>query len=133
MYDNLARMRAFLDRFQAGDWEGACTEFCHPDFEIREPPGLPQSGIHRGQRASIEVSRVYRRLWDVEVGEQSLWAAQDADLVFSRYVMTWTSRATGKTLTQPVVELNRFRDGKLAGMEVFLSDPIGLMATLEED
>ena len=78
------------------------------------------------------MSDIYRGIWDVEIGEQSLWAARDADLVFSRYVMTWTSKATGRTLTQPVVELNRFRDGKLAGMEVFMSDPIGLMATLEE-
>ena len=61
MHDNLARMRAFLNRFQSGDWDGACTEFCHPDFEIREPPGLPQSGIHRGQRAPIDVSDILPR------------------------------------------------------------------------
>ncbi|MXY27840.1 nuclear transport factor 2 family protein [Candidatus Poribacteria bacterium] len=133
MHDNLAQMRAFLDRFQSGDWEGACADFCQPDFEIHEPPGLPQSGVHRGKRAPIEVSNIYRGIWDVEIGEQSLWATRDADMVFSRYIMKWTSKATGKALTQPVVELNRFRDGKLASMEVFMSDPIGLMATLQQD
>lgn len=133
MPENLARLRAFLDRFQDGDWEGACEEYCHTDFEIHEPPGLPQSGVHRGSRASIEVSNIYRSIWDVSVGSQELWEAQDADLVFSRYEMTWTSKQTGRSVTQPVVELNHFRDGKLARMEVFMSNPQGLMATLDEE
>ena len=133
MQENVTRLRAYLDRFQGGDWEGACEEYCHPDFEIHEPPGLPQSGVHRGSRAAIEVSKIYRSIWDVRIGKQELWGAENADLVFSRYEMTWTSRQTGRSVTQPVVELNHFRDGRLARMEVFMSDPQGLMATLQED
>ncbi|MCY4426412.1 MAG: nuclear transport factor 2 family protein [Halieaceae bacterium] len=64
---------------------------------------------------------------------QELWEAQDADLVFSRYEMTWTGKQTGRSVTQPVVELNHFRDGKLARMEVFMSNLQGLMATLDEE
>ncbi|MEM8497164.1 MAG: nuclear transport factor 2 family protein [Pseudomonadota bacterium] len=131
MSSNLQQLRAFLDCFQAGDWQGACEQYCQPDFEIHEPPGLPQSGVHRGALASIEVSKIYRSIWDVEIGDQALWEAENEDLVVSRYVMTWTSKATQRSITQPVVELNFFREGKLARMEVYMSDPKGLMATLD--
>ncbi len=53
--------------------------------------------------------------------------------MFSRYEMTWTGKQTGRSVTQPVVELNHFRDGKLARMEVFMSNLQGLMATLDEE
>lgn len=132
MSGNLEQLKAFLTCFQQGDWEAACQRYCQPDFEIHEPPGLPQSGIHRGVLAPIEVSRIYRSIWDVEIGEQTLWEAEGADLVISRYEMTWTSRDTGRSVTQPVVELNHFREGKLARMEVFMSNPQGLMSTLND-
>ena len=84
-------------------------------------------------RAPIEVSEIYRSIWDVQIGEQALWEAGNEDLVVSRYEMTWTSKETGNSLTQPVVELNFFREGKLARMEVNMSDPQGLMATLDRN
>ena len=133
MTDNMTQMKAYLARFQSGDWVGACEEFCHPDFELHEPPGLPQSGVHRGALAPIDVTNTYRGIWDVEIGEQELWAARDADIVFSRYEITWTSKQTGRSMTQRIVELNHFRDGKLARMDVYMSDPAGLMATLDGD
>jgi len=131
MSGNLQRLRAFLDCFQGGDWERACRQYCQPDFEIHEPPGLPQSGVHRGALAPIEVSNIYRSIWDVEIGGQDLWEAENEDLVVSRYVMTWTSKETGRSMTQAVVELNFFREDKLSRMEVYMSNPQGLMATLD--
>ncbi|MEM8564369.1 MAG: nuclear transport factor 2 family protein [Pseudomonadota bacterium] len=129
----LAVLKGFLAEFQSGQWERACKTYCATDFEIHEPPGIPQQGIFRGQFASIEVSNIYRDIWDFAIGEQQFWEAQDEPLVFSRYVLTWTSKATGKSLTQPVVELNHVRNERLVKMEVFMFDPTGLSNTLIPD
>ena len=130
---NLDTLKAFLRQFQSGDWAGACEKYCAEDFEIHEPPGIPQQGIFKGQYASIEVSKIYRSIWNIGIETQHFWEAQDEDIVFSRYVLTWTCRETGKSITQPVVELNSFRGGKLAKMEVFMFNVIGLVGTLDAD
>ena len=133
MGKNLEIMKRFLAQFQSGDWEGACKAYIAEDFECHEPNGLPQEGVFRGPNASIEISNIYRGIWDVDFSADQLeyWEAEDADIVFSRYVITWTSKETGKSITQPVCEINTFKDGKIQKMEVFHFDPIGLMKTLE--
>ena len=122
-----------MTEFQSGEWENACEKYCAQDFEIHEPPGIPQQGIFLGQYASIDVSKIYRDIWDFEIGDQQLWEAKEGGLVFSRYVLTWTSKSTGKSLTQPVVELNHVANGRLVKMEVFMFDPAGLQDTLVVD
>ncbi len=126
-------LKAFLTEFQSGEWESACQKYCAEDFEIHEPPGIPQQGIFKGQFASIEVSNIYRGIWDFDIGEQQFWQAEEGGLVFSRYELTWTSKATGKSLTQPVVELNHVHDERLVKMEVFMFDLMGLRNTLVAD
>ena len=127
---NLDILKSFLQQFQSGDWKGACEQYCDENFQIHEPPGIPQQGVFKGRYASIEVTEIYRGIWDFAIGSQEFWEADSGEVVFSRYELTWTSKATGKSLTQPALEINRFRDGKLAKMEVFLFNPIGLMETL---
>lgn len=130
MGKNLDTMKAFLSQFQSGDWQGACATFVAADFECHEPPGLPQEGVFRGREASIEISKIYRGIWDVEIGKQEYWEAEADDIVFSRYEITWKATDTGKSMTQPVMEINTFENGLLKKMEVFHFNPIGLMATL---
>lgn len=127
---NLEIMRRFLETMQAGNPEETCHRFLSEDFELHEPPGLPQAGVFRGQEAPIRVGALYRGIWDVTVEHMELWEAAADDVVFSRYTMTWTAKKTGKSMTQPVVEINRFRDGRLCRMDVYHFDPIGLCATL---
>ena len=62
--------------------------------------------------------------------DYQFWDEEGSDVVVSRYLMKWTSKATGKSMTQPVVELNHVKAGMLARMEVFHHDPTGLAATL---
>ena len=132
MGKNLEIMKKFLARFQSGDWEGACENYVAEDFECHEPPGLPQEGVFRGRDASMQVSHIYRDIWDVSIDDQQYWEAEDDDIVFSRYVITWTSKKTGKSVTQPISEMNYFKDGKIAKMEVFHFNPIGLVETLSK-
>ena len=84
------------------------------------------------EKESMQVSNIYRDIWDVSIDDQQYWEAEDDDIVFSRYVITWTSKETGKSMTQPIAEINHFRDNKIAKMEVFHFNPIGLMKTLQE-
>lgn len=130
---HLDLLKEFLAQFQSGDWKGACAKYVADDFECHEPPGLPQEGVFVGREASVQISKIYRDIWDIEIGKQEYWEAEDAEIVFSRYEIGWTSKETGKQLTQPIVEINTFRDGRLKKMEVFHFNAIGLMATLDVD
>jgi hypothetical protein len=46
--------------------------------------------------------------------------------------MEWTANATGRTARFPAVELLRFRDGRIAKVEMFLQDTKVILDTLEE-
>jgi ketosteroid isomerase-like protein len=126
---NLDVMKRFLAAWQES-WEEACRAFISEDFVCIEPPGLPQSGTFRGWDAPIRISNIYRGIWDVEVLDYQFWDEEGSGVVVSRYLMKWTHKLTAKSMTQPVVEINHVRDGRITRMEVFHHDPMGLAATL---
>ena len=129
MGENLDTMRRFLAAWQQG-WEPACREFLTEDFECIEPPELPQGGVFVGWDAPIRISRIYLGLWQLDVLDYQFFDEPGSGVVVSRYLMKWTAKTTGKTMTEPVVELNHVKDGKITKMEVFHFDPAGLVATL---
>lgn len=131
MNGNPPRLRAFLDCFQGREWKGTCKQYCQPDFEIHEPPALRLDGAHRGVLVPIDVSEIHRSIWDAEIGDQHVWEAENEDLVVSRYVMTSTSKDAGRSMPQPVVELNLPR-GQALPIEVYMSNQQALMATLDK-
>jgi len=124
-------MNRFLTHFATGDWCGACRAWIKDDFECVEPPELPQGGVFRGWDAPIVISKIYRGIWDVEVLSHQFWDDDSSDTLVSCYTIKWTSKQTGRSMTQPVVELNAFKDSKLARMQVFHFDAAGLLATLK--
>lgn len=127
----LETMKRYLAQFQSGDWHGACRAFMPDDFECIEPPGLPQGGLFKGWDAPITISNIYRGIWDIEVLDRQFWDEDGTDILVSRYFIKWTSKTTGRSMTQPVVELNCVKDDKITRMEVFHFDAAGLMATLD--
>jgi hypothetical protein len=124
-------MNRFLTQFATGDWYGACRSWIKDAFECIEPPELPQGGVFRGWDAPIVVSNIYRGIWDIEVLNQQFWDDNSSTTLVSCYTIKWTSKLTGRSMTQPVVELNTFKEGKLARMEVLHFDAAGLLATLK--
>ena len=128
MKSNLEIFQSMHEIFMSGEWEKACDTYFSDDLVLREPPGLPQQGVHRGRYAPIRVSNIYRAIWDMEIHKMELW--EDGEVLVNRMETTWTNKATGKSLRQPVTETNRFRDGKIVEIEVFMFNPAGLMATL---
>lgn len=131
MGTKLDLMQGFLAHFLT-DWNGACRAYMADDFECIEPPELPQGGVFKGYDAPIVISRIYRGIWDVEILKSQFWDDETSDMLVSCYTMKWTSKKTGRSMTQPVVELNTIKGGKIARMEVFHHDPAGLLATLHK-
>lgn len=131
MGEKLDLMHKYIAHFATGDWEGACRTYVSDDFECVEPPALPQGGIFRGYDAPIVISRIYRDIWDIEILKLDYWDDPDRDELVSCYTIKWVSKVTGRSMTQPIVELNTIRDGKIRRMEVFHFDAAGLLATLE--
>lgn len=126
---NLDVLHRFLAAWQES-WEDACQAFIPDEFECIEPPELPQGGVFTGWDAPIRISNIYRGIWDVDVLDHQFFDEEGTGIVASRYLITWTSKETRKSMTQPVVELNHVRDGKITKMEVFHFNPAGLLATL---
>ena len=129
MGKNLQTLQSFIAAWQQ-DWETACRTFVADDFVCIEPPELPQGGTFTGWDAPIQVSSIYLNIWDLRVLDYQFFEAEGSDVVISRYLMTWTSKATGRSFTEPVVELNHIKGGKIAKMEVYHFDAAGLLATL---
>jgi ketosteroid isomerase-like protein len=131
--ENVDLMLSFQSAFMTSDPEAACRRYLSADFELHEPPELPQGGVFKGPDAPLRVSRIYRDIWNVDFHSSELFDTEDPEIVVARYVITWTHRKTGKSMTQPVVELNRCRDGKIVRMDVFHFNPTGLIRTMIEE
>lgn len=129
MSSKLDVMTAFVNQYNSGDALGACRTYLADNFECHEPPELPQGGVHRGWNAPVLISEIYRNIWDVDFLDARFWDTGDGDVVVSRYLIKWTHKATKKSVTQPVVELNTIVSGKIVKMEVFHFNPTGLLAT----
>ena len=93
----------------------------HDDIELIEPASLPVGGVHRGHEAVLKnVFKPMGRKFQVRVLRSSVIGtgpvfAASADVQF-------TSRATGKVLVLPYVELHTARGDKLSRLEVFPQD-----------
>jgi ketosteroid isomerase-like protein len=131
MGTKLDLMQRFLSHFATGDWEGACRTYVSEDFECLEPPELPQGGTFKGYDASIVISNIYRDIWDIEILDHKFWDDEASDILVSCYTIKWTSKKTGRSMTQPVMEQNTIRDEKIRRMQVFHFDAAGLLSTLD--
>lgn len=128
--NKLQLVQRFFAQYQSGDREGACRTYMHDEFELIEPPDLPQGGVFRGWDAAIKAGNIYAGIWDVEFKDAHYWEIEDSNVLIVRYVVEWTSKRTGRTLTQPIVELMTIESNKIIKIEVFHFDPGGLLKTL---
>lgn len=127
MGDNLDTLERLIAKLHAGDHEGALNEL-HEDLVVDEPTGLPQSGQWRGKDASSSIRKLVASLWDWDMGPMRRW--ESGDVVFAHRVITWTSKATGKAVTSPQIEMFEFNDGKIARVSVYIQDAAGVAGTL---
>jgi uncharacterized protein len=118
-------VRRFTSALVAGDVP-ACLELLHPENVFDEAAGLPFGGDYSGPEGFIRLLKDVSRLFEVKLSEPAVSDAGDCVMV--RLTGTFTSRATGRTLETPVVDLYTVRDGKVARVDVFYKDTSAMAA-----
>jgi ketosteroid isomerase-like protein len=105
-----------LDGFAAGDLEMALGALDH-DLELTYSDAVPWSGVYRGHAGFQQFVGTMLERFEVEIVGFELFDA--GDVATSRIVTKFTLRATGETVTMPVVEMYWARDGKLVRIEPY--------------
>jgi ketosteroid isomerase-like protein len=108
------------------DW----VELFDDDVTIIEPGSLPHGGPHRGLKEFRALQEHMRALWDQRIESAEYWQSAD-DLVTLRIVIRWTARSTGRSVVLPMIDLMRFRDGKIFEVEAYVQDTKALLDTLD--
>jgi ketosteroid isomerase-like protein len=100
-----------------------------PEVTIVEPLSLPHGGRHRGVEAYRSLQEHMRALWEQRIESAEYWPCAP-DRVALRIVIRWTARATGRSVVLPMIDMIKFRDGKIIEVEAFVQDTQGLIETL---
>ena len=132
-YETFRRLR------EEADFEDLTSDRSHeatlrayaPDFEIVEPPSLPQGGVHKGRDAWLAMHGVMRSLWHQKANVKHIWDLPEDDVIVLYTTMEWTAKATGRTARWPTTQVVQFRDGLIARVEVFHHDTKLILDTLE--
>ena len=100
-----------------------------PDVTVIEPVSLPHGGLHRGVAAYRLLQEHMRTLWEQRIESAEYWLCA-TDRVALRIVIRWTARATNRSVVLPMIDMIKFRNGKIIEIEVFLQDTRALIDTL---
>ena len=130
-YLKLKERAEFASDLTSEKSQQAMLEAFTPDFEIIEPPSLPQGGVHKGREAWLKMHGIMRSLWHQKVNVEHIWDVPEQDVIVLYSTMEWTANETGRTAEFPAVELLWFRDGLIAKVEMFLQDTKVILDTLE--
>ncbi|MFQ3595592.1 MAG: nuclear transport factor 2 family protein [Sphingomonadaceae bacterium] len=125
---NLATARRLYEAAGRGDWEAAEREL-HDDLVIHEAESLPYAGAYRGKDALRRLVGMVLGHWPNAGLERLGMAAGDG-----RVVVFFRMRidAPAGPLVHEIVEVNEFRDGKVAVIKPFYWDA-GFMAKLAHE
>ena len=103
-----------------------------PDFEIHEPPSLPQGGVFKGKEQWLVLQEMMRTRWQQKVLIDHMWDLPDEDKIILYTTMEWTANDTGKVASFPAVEVLHFRDHLIAKVEMFFWDTNIILDTLKK-
>jgi ketosteroid isomerase-like protein len=95
-----------------------------PDVVLYQAPGLPftGTGVWRGRAGLREFLDLFRTVWEsMDVLEHRTLV--DADMVVAVNVIRFRSRATHRTLTTPLTQVNRIKDGRVTEFRPYYWDP----------
>jgi uncharacterized protein len=126
--EGVALVEQLLERVGRQRWD-ELPPLLSADYEISEPDSLPYGGTHRGADGYIALMQRIGELFDLRFDLDRLDAVDDETVVLRMHV-TFTARATRRSVSLPVVELLTVRAGCIARSEVYLKDTAALLATL---
>lgn len=99
------------------------------EIVVIEPISLPHGGRHEGIEEYRALQSRMGELWEQHIESAEYWQCSE-DRVVLRIVISWTARATGRSVALPMIDMLRFRDGRIVEVEVFLQDTKALLDTL---
>jgi ketosteroid isomerase-like protein len=102
------------------------------EVTVLEPDSLPHGGRHRGFDEYRSLQEKMRALWEQSIESAEYWQCAD-DRVALRIVIRWTARATGRSVVMPMIDMLRFKDGKIVEVEPFVHDTKALLDTLNAE
>lgn len=101
-----------------------------PDIVFHEPGCLPWGGVYRGVEATIKAHANNHVVFDrVRTVFESVSAADDIVMVYQ--TSSFRVRANGNTITMPMVETYRFRNGKVIEWREIFFDPWALTQAIK--
>ena len=112
------------DRFDDG------RKLLHDDFVVYEAGGVPYSGEYHGPDGFFELYGKMKKAMELTPGKTVQYLLAD-DAVAIRGRLTFTSRASGKSVEMSLVEIYTVRDGLIVELDVYYKDPSAVTALLE--
>jgi ketosteroid isomerase-like protein len=127
----LETVEAMYRAVQEGDIDGALARM-HPDIVVHEADSIPfYGGVHNGKDAFRRdlVGPMFDN-YDIEIHQVTARDAGDVVAVFID--MTFTSKATSKSIRMPIVEVSTLADGLIRNMDIYYKDSAAMAATFPE-
>lgn len=109
----------FLKAFTAGELETAIS-LLHPGIVISEADALPYPGDHVGLEGFQNL--LGKMLEPFEMVIQGFEISDAGSIIVVKLLMEFKSRASGRTVTMPSVELYSVADGRIAKIDVYYKD-----------
>lgn len=128
--DNLSIIKAFAAAGLAGDFE-AMTHLMHLDFVVRQAPGLPYHGDHRGPEGFLAMFTTMQSAWrKLSISQIGVIGAPEGE-TFALHMRVEGVSERGEPICSEVFERWVVRDGKVAEIQPFYWDTAALAAQLE--
>jgi ketosteroid isomerase-like protein len=122
---NLAKAQRL---YESGLSPKVMAELGHPeDLTIIEADSLPYGGTYRGFGSLKGLGKGMSEAFS-EMRLEYVGCIGEGDTIVAELLLHFTGRASGKSLSMPVLEIVRFRDGKMVEIKPFYFDTA---ATLE--
>lgn len=115
-----ALLRQVYDAAGRREWD-TVVSLCSPDLVITEPPSLPFGGEYRGKDALLKLFTIVMDYWDNPHVTVNAVVGDDVDAAVI-LTFTMTSKHTGNTFTQTVVESAKSKDGLVTEMRIHYFD-----------
>ena len=126
----LATVQRFMGAMVDGDVDAA-RSLMAADFVCYEAGGLPYSGEYHGPDGFFELAGKIFGAMELTPGSEVQFL-RNGDTIAARFPLTFTSRATGKSVHMTFCEIYKVRDGLITELDVYYKDPAAVTALLAE-
>jgi uncharacterized protein len=101
----------------------------HDNIVVYEAGGVPYSGEYRGPQSFFELFSKMNEDLELTPDPAVQYLLAD-DTVAMRYRLTFTARASGRSVQMSLVEIYTVQDGLIVELDVYYKDPSAVAALL---